>query len=398
MGDRLAVTGAAVVTSLGLTLDATWSSLVAGSSGIRLISRFDASGFRCRRAAEVSSLDPESLEVGRREASIMGQEALRLLKAARDAMSGAGLGGHEIEAERLGFFTAMDTVDPEVEDLLPAVAASVGADGVDYDRFFGGGYREIHPLWPLSTLNNVGFCLVCSYLRVLGENAVFSPGGEAAVTALAEAATVIREGRADVILVGGAGGDVSPGSLARDHLLAGEGTWLEDHPPGEAGAVVVVETEARAKERRVARLAVITGWGQGRDSEPSRGLARAVTASMTQAGLDPSEIDAIVVHGIEPDLWWEAGAFPGLRGRGSEMIPVWASESALGRLSAAAAAVDMCLGVQMLETGVVPPTLAPGGEIGSTGDIGRPEDIQRVMVGGCSRGGQCAAVILERAG
>ena len=75
----------------------------------------------------------------------------------------------------MGFFAAMGMVDPDVEDLRAAVRASGGAAGLDYEKFYGGAYREIHPLWPLAMLNNVGFCLAAMALGLRGENATFSP-------------------------------------------------------------------------------------------------------------------------------------------------------------------------------------------------------------------------------
>ena len=82
----------------------------------------------------------------------------------------------------MGFFAGMGTVDYHLEDLLPAVAKSLSQSGdLDYDRFFSAGYQEIYPLWPLGMLNNVAFCQAAIHFGLRGENAVFSPHGDAGI-------------------------------------------------------------------------------------------------------------------------------------------------------------------------------------------------------------------------
>jgi 3-oxoacyl-(acyl-carrier-protein) synthase len=211
------ITGAAVVSSLGPGLNETWEALMEGESGIAPLDSFDASAFPDARAALVKGLDPTDFGVKARELRIMGRHSLMLMKAALDAWEDAGLADRGVPMEGVGFFAGMGMVDHDVDDLLPAVKKSLTPDGrIDYRRFYEGAFREIYPLWPLSMLNNIAFCQVAIRLGIRGENAVFSPHGDSTIHAFYEAAGMIREGKAEMVLAGGVSEEVKPASLARD--------------------------------------------------------------------------------------------------------------------------------------------------------------------------------------
>jgi 3-oxoacyl-[acyl-carrier-protein] synthase II len=250
MADRVAITGAGAVSALGASAAATLAGWARGEGGIRPIADWDASGFACRAAARAARPDPETLGVHPRDARIMGAPALWLLQAGREAAAGAGLPAAGIPPEALGCFAAMGMVDPDAADLQGAVRKSRGEAGLDFGKFYAGAYREIHPLWPLAMLNNVGFCLAAIGLGLRGENATFSPSPDGTLTALAEAAAAVVEGRAAAVLAGGVGEAVSPWSLARAHLsavLSPAGACRPFAPgrdgfvPGEGGGLLVRE-------------------------------------------------------------------------------------------------------------------------------------------------------------
>ena len=163
----------------------------------------------------------------------------------------------------------MEAPDPLPEDLARAAFLSRRGEACDWPEFYGGAFREIHPLWPLAMLNNVGFAVAAQALGVWGENAVFSPAADMGARAVAEAAAALREGRCTVALAGGATDRLTPLGLARAHLLAGIPEGSAPAPdeallPGEAAGVLVLEREADAAARGAPALAVVAGWAFGR--------------------------------------------------------------------------------------------------------------------------------------
>jgi 3-oxoacyl-[acyl-carrier-protein] synthase II len=197
--DRVMITGAGIICSLGSHVPEVWDALISGKTGIGPIDEFDPSGFSCLLAAQVRPLDLSDLKIHPRDARIMDTPSYLLLKAALDAFRGARLEGTQIPREEIGFFAGMGMIDYDIEDLLPAVLKSLDATGgLDYSAFYSGGYTEVHPLWPLSMLNNIGFCQVGTNLDLQGENTVFSPHADSEWWR--RRGQVVLDGRAQVVV------------------------------------------------------------------------------------------------------------------------------------------------------------------------------------------------------
>ena len=391
MVDRAAITGAGAVSALGASAADTLAGLARGESGIRPIGDFDASGFACRNAARAARPDPEALGVHPRDARIMGAPALWLLQAGREAAAAAGLSAAGIPPEALGCFAAMGMVDPDVADLQGAVRKSRGEAGLDFGRFYAGAYREIHPLWPLAMLNNVGFCLAAIGLGLRGENATFSPAPDGTVTALAEAADAVVAGRAAAVLAGGVGEAVSPWSLARAHhsmTLSPTGacrpfaSGRDGTVPGEGGALLVLEKESAALARGAKPLAVVAGWGLAWDGDPARGWERAAGAALAMAGVTADSVKLVMAHGDgTPD--GDAAESAALRALGAAGTPVLAAKGALGHCGPGAPALAAAVAARILAGGPLPPPPAA-----------RPD---RILI--LTRGGEggAAALLLDAA-
>ena len=375
MADRVAITGVGAVSALGASAAATLAGLVRGDRGIRPIGDFDASGFDCRAAARAARPDPEALGVHPRDARIMGAPALWLLQAGREAAAGAGLPAAGIAPEALGGFAAMGMVDPDVADLQGAVLKSRGGSGLDFPRFYAGAYREIHPLWPLAMLNNVGFCLAAIGLGLRGENATFSPSPDGTVTALAEAAGAVSAGRAAAVLAGGVGEAVSPWSLARAHrsmALSPAGDCRPFAPdrdgtvPGEGGGLLALESESAARARGAKPLAVLAGWGLAWDGDPAAAWARAAGAALAMAGTPDVPPYLVMAHGDgTPDGdAAESAAIRRILGAAADAVPVLSTKGALGHCGPGAPALDAVLAALVLAGGPLPPPVAaPPGRI-----------------------------------
>jgi 3-oxoacyl-[acyl-carrier-protein] synthase II len=416
MGETVVITGAGLVTSLGLSLDETWAALVEGRSGICPIEGFPADGFRTKTAAQVRGLNAKALDIPPREERVVDTHTFMLIKCLRDAFNNSGLEGSSIDRDEVAFFAGMGGVDYRIEDLAPAIKASMDKDGgINYDKFYSDAFREIHPMWPLAMLNNIAFCQAAIALVLRGDNTVLSPHAEAGAQAIYESWASVAEGISPAALAAGVSEKFSPINLARE-TLAGttsasacrpfsaerDGTVL-----GEGCAVLALEGEAEASKRGAVPLAKITGYGEafawkGQSAPGADAITRAMRAALEDSGLKPSDVDVLIAHG-DGTQKGDASEIEAINEAFANTdVKVYSSKGALGHMLAGSPAVDVALAARMISDGKVPPTLGAeplDGKVkfGVVTGSALERDIRRVMVGCTSREGHCAALVVEAA-
>jgi 3-oxoacyl-[acyl-carrier-protein] synthase II len=424
MLDKVVITGTGLITSLGTGVSETWDALISGRSGIRLIDTFDVQGFDCKHAAEVQGLGPEDLNIHPRDSRIMEKHACMLMKSSRDAFSQSGLDTRSVAPEDIGFFAGMGMVDYNIDDILASILKSRDQDGMfKYDRFFSGGYREIHPLWPLSMLNNISFCQVAIDLGIKGENTVFSPHGDSGIHAIMEACNVVSEKSAEVALAGGVSEKISPQSLARfslsgilnttdseDTLYCNpfgknrQGTVL-----GEGCGILALELESSVEERQLHQFAAIAGYGtscelnKNAHCPTSKAISLSMEQALASADLRPSDIDVIIAHGdgTETGDRSESEAIHHTFTDCINQINAYSSKGSLGNLLAGAPGVDVILGICILENGIIPAVynaLPLDSDIFFNVVTQEPLKSypKRILINSRSHEGQCASIIIEK--
>ncbi len=411
-----------MVCSLGHSPSEAWDALLSGKHGIRPVEGFNVQGFDCRMAAQVRGLDPLELGIHSKDARIMDKHSYMLMKCTQDAFMQSKLHEASIPGEDIGFFVGMGMVDYEIEDLLQSVLKIRNSEGnINYDTFYLEGYQEIYPLWPLSMLNNITFCQAAISLDIRGENTVFSPHADSCVQAIAEGVKTIGDKKARVAIAGGVSEKVSPLSLTRAHLSnilntsdkTGEmmcrpfssdrkGTLL-----GEGCGILVLEPRSSAMNRGIPFVAMIAGYGAAceRSERPAPtvgALSHAMKQALANAAIQPSDIDAIIAHGdgtYEGDRN-EIEAIHHVFSDCIDRINVFSSKGALGNLLAASPAVDVILGIHMIESGIVPPTLNSFPRESSikfnlSSDQPLKNHPKRVMINSQSYEGPCSSLIIE---
>lgn len=227
---------------------------------------------------------------------ILGRHGRWLLQVAQAAHAAAGLAS--LPREQVGLCVALGMVDPDPEDLAPAVQASrEGGAGVSLERFHAGGFRAMHPLWPLSMLGNVAAGQVAIALDVRGDNTVLASDGLAGVRVLLEARRALEAGAARAVLAAAAAEPLSPASLARLSLAGASGAWRE---PGEGAAALALEEPGSA----AARGAPVAGWLVGASTraaapgEPAGGLlARVAAEALDEAGWPAAGVGVLLLSG-----------------------------------------------------------------------------------------------------
>ncbi|MEK6711073.1 MAG: beta-ketoacyl synthase N-terminal-like domain-containing protein [Nitrospinota bacterium] len=410
----LAVTGAGAVTAAGRGLDPLWRALLEGKAFPALDADPQLAGFAPIATARGPRLDPAALGADPRAARLMGRHTHMLLACVADALAEAGRDGRELRGEETGFFTGMDSVDPAEGDLEGAALASVEGGGWSPARFLAEGYRAIYPLWPLAMLNNIAHCQVAIQFGLRGENATFSPGPEAGVQAVAEAAGAVHEGRARAALAAGVGAVASARAVARyrERGLLLPGAGLGAGRPfaggpgailGEGAAALVLEAADRAGGRPA--LGRLAGWGAARAIEGRVSLSAAFRAAaegaLRSGGCGPEEVGLVLPHGGCQERM-EAAEIEALAGLFGPRRPLaLATKGALGHLLGGAPVTDLWLALRCLRERAVPPSPRRGE--GAEEVLRFPDQTERAgglrcaLVLSCGLDGVCGALLAAAA-
>ncbi|MBF0566790.1 MAG: hypothetical protein HQK89_16310 [Nitrospirae bacterium] len=438
MKDAPLITACGLVTPFGVSLEALWDALVSGKSAVGPIDAskagFDGDGFACKSAYHAISLMAEAPGVNPKDARIMNNHSYMLMKCSLDAFEGGKL--EFFQGTEIAFYAGLGMVDYEIPDLLPAVVKSLdkkgGAEGginvdvdnnvdvgigIDPDVFYSKGYHSIHPLWPLSMLNNIALSQVAVKLNLRGDSAVFSPHADSGAQAIIEGVNAIIEGFGKAAIAGGVSEKVNPLSVARGHLLGVLGGSCSPAPFsarrngtvfGEGAAMFAIEKSSTASSRPVEPLARISGWGLSYGTNHSFGgpasdaIASSMEKAMRMASLKPLDIDVIIANGdgtVDGDAE-EIRAINAFFGKTADKVKVYSSRGALGHLLAGAPAVDLAIASLILKNGLVPPTvtvLPIDGEVrfdlvvGSAARVGA----RRVLINALSYEGQSVSFIVE---
>lgn len=409
MSSRVALVAAAARTALGPDLDRTWEAVAAGRSALAPLVGFDASGFGDPWAAQIWSepATPEDDPAMR----ILGRHGHLLERVISDVHEHTGLA--RVPRDRVGLFVSIGMADSVVDDLAPAVLASRDESGrLDLGRFFGGGYRHVHPLWPLAALNNVAAGQISIDLDLQGDNVVLSSQADGSVRALLEAMYALQDGSTDAALAGAVAEPIGPASLARLALrgvlgagaaapLATEGAGVS---PGEGAAAFLLRREVALGTTRP--LAFLRGgattWGRAPDrpGPTEDAFRRAISRGLDAARLDGRDVDAVFLaaEGRAAQDAAELNAVLDVCGEapGPRLV---ATQGALGHTGCGAPAIDLALAVRTLVEGVVPPTVTrepvldrAAGRLGGIGGT-----LRHVLVLAAGHEGGVGALVLEAA-
>lgn len=368
---NVAITGIGAVSPHGLGAAALWAGLVAGRSAAAPIRSFDASGFPVTFACEVTATVGEGLPAKlRRQTDRFAQMAL---VAAAEALGQAGLVSHTQDDESL------IGVDPQ---RVGAVVAS-GVGGLwemteQHQRLLNQGPGRVRPYFSIAMPLNMAAGQIAIRHGVQGPvSAVVSAcasGGDAIGTGL----DLVRSGRADVVIAGGAEAAINPLTMA-GFAAAGAMSRRNSDPAGasrpfdvardgfvagEGAGIVVLERPAHAAARGASVLAHLVGYGATNDAhDPSRpapdgnGAARALRQAIHDADLSCQDIDHVNAHATSTRLN-DAAESSALTTVFRDHPPaVTANKSSIGHLLGAAGAIEAVATVLSLQAQQIPPTI-----------------------------------------
>jgi 3-oxoacyl-[acyl-carrier-protein] synthase II len=371
---EIVITGLGIVSPIGIGVDPFWDALAAGRSGIRLVDLFDASSLQVRFGGQVPDFDGKLYVRPRKSLKVMSREIQMGFAAADLAMADAGLTAEQIEPERFGVVFGGDMIYADLEDLEGTYRRSRVDGEFSFAAWSEAIQEELYPLWLLKHLPNMAASHIAIAHDARGPNNSIVLGDVSGLLAVAEAASVIQRGWADVMITGGTGCRLHPTALvARGDALLSHRTddYRRASRPfdrdrdglvnGEGAGVLILESREHA-ERRAARIRGRFLAAASRCEPAARragfsgsSLRQAIRAVCGTAGFAPADVGHVNAHGVstvEMDRAEAAAIAAEL-----DDVPVTAPKSSFGHLGAGGGVIEMAASILGLEHGLVPPTL-----------------------------------------
>jgi 3-oxoacyl-[acyl-carrier-protein] synthase II len=360
---RVVVTGVGVVSPLGLTADATWAGLVAGRSGVGTVEGLDLTGLPVRIGAQVLDLDAVAV-FGKRRARHLDRVVQLALVATAEAIEQSKL---DIQADphRVGvvYGTGIGGLGT-LEDGARTLA----------DR----GPEWVSPYLLPMLIPNMAAGQIAIEWGIRGYSTCTVSACSASAQAIGESMDLIRHGRADAVVCGGA--EAGHGRLGLAGFAAMKALSTRNDDPtrasrpfdagrdgfvmGEAAATLVLEEREAALARGATVLAEIAGYGSTSDAHhitaphpEADGATRSMLDALADAGLEPSQVGYINAHGTStvPNDRTETHAVH--RVWGDAAPPISSTKSMTGHTLGAAGALESVVCIQAMLHGRLPPTI-----------------------------------------
>jgi 3-oxoacyl-[acyl-carrier-protein] synthase II len=379
---RVVVSGLGVVSPNGIGKEAFWSACVNGTSGVKPITSFDASGHPVRIAAEVPDFDimPWVPQEHRKGMKIMGRAARFGVAASGMAVKDSGLELKREDPTRIGVVMGSGLVPIDLPDIAPLLAQALNQDGFQPTQLGQHCRDSLFPLWLLKYLPNMVAAHISLIHNAQGPNNTIVTACAAGTQAVGEAFRLIARDDADICLAGGADSRIDPllmlayrslGALSQALRAPAEvsrpfDAGRDGFVLGEGAGVLILEELEHARRRGAVIYAEVLGVGSSFDAyaitkpDPEAGgAARAMRWALQEARIDPSDVDYINAHGTSTRLndQMETMAVKRVFGEGASSLPLSSIKSMIGHLIGAAGAVEAAALALTLNDGVLPPTI-----------------------------------------
>ncbi len=412
MSRRVVVTGVGLVTPLGTGVEKNWKRLIAGESGIRRITRFDAeaAGMPCTIAGEVPDFNVEDW-LNRKDARKMDTFVQYGIAAAMMALRQSGLEIEDENAERVGVVIGSGIGGlPEIEKTVTA--------------FNAGGPRKISPFFITRAIINMTSGWVSMLTGAKGPNSATVTACASGTHAIGDAFEIIRRGQADAMLAGGAESCVCPTGIGgfcaakalstrNDEPQRASRPWDVDRDGfvlSEGAGVLVLEALESATARGADIVAEVGGYGMSGDAyhitapaPGGEGGARCMRAALKSAQMRPEDIDYINAHGTSTPAGdvGEAQGIESVFGSHARKLMVSSTKSMTGHLLGAAGGVEAAFSALAIKHGIVPPTINldhqdPECHLDFVPHTAREADLRAVISNSFGFGGTNASLLLKK--
>lgn len=408
---RIVVTGIGVVSPVGVGKTDYWNSLISGVSGIGRITHFDPTDFDVQIAAEVKGFDVTKW-IDRKESRRMDRFVHFGVAAALDAIEDAGLKITSANAERVGVLVGsgiggLRTLEDQCRVLVES------------------GPSKISPFLIPMMIADMASGHISIITGAKGPNSTVVTACATGAHALGDSLEIIRRGAADVMICGGTEAAVTQVGVAGFGNMKAMTSKYNDNPTkasrpfeagrdgfviGEGAGVVVLESLEHAEARGAHIYCELAGYGMSGDAyhmtQPAaggEGVARAMVAALSDAGVQPEEVGYINAHGTSTPLndKNETAALKKVFGDHAYKLAVSSTKSMTGHLLGGAGGIEAVAAALAIHSGQLPPTINydnpdPDCDLDYIPNVARTQQVEVAVSNNSGFGGHNAVIVMKR--
>lgn len=401
--NKVVVTGVNIISSLGLNVEENWNNILKGTSGVRRITLFDPSEEETQVAAEVNSKRLEHLSlqhIRKRSAKQMTRVTQMGYVCAKELIEKSGIDFDQYDKSRCAVILGVVTTGN----------SSVEKGTTSRNMIIKG-------------MNNALGAWIAMNYGLQGPNYSIATACSSSAYAIAQGCELIRSGRADMALVGGADSTINPEEISGFNQLYALSTE-NDRPKkaskpfskdrsgfviGEGAGLLVLESESSAKKRNAQIYAEVSGYGLMNEAynimtprADGKGMAQSIEQAIQDAGIQKQDVDYINAHGtstIQNDLY-ETMAIKDVFGQKAYHVPVSSIKSMLGHTIGAAGGIETIVTALSIHHNMLPPTINldnpdPDLDLDYVANQYRRVHISKALVNSFGFGGHNATLVLN---
>ncbi|MCK8500370.1 beta-ketoacyl-ACP synthase II [Myxococcus fulvus] len=368
---RVVITGTGLISALGTGTEKNWQALLAGTSGISLVTRFDPKKIDTRIAGEVRDFEPEKF-IDKREVRRMDLYAQYAMAAAAMAVEESGLpvgpdAPHGYVPERVGV-------------IVGSGIGGISSLEEQHRKGLEKGFDRLSPFFIIQMIVNMAPGLISMRYNCKGPN--WAPVSACATSAhaIGEAWKSIKLGETDAAIAGGAEAAITPLGLGGFSVMKALSTRNDDPAAasrpfdkdrdgfvmGEGAGMLVLEELEAAKKRGAKILAELVGYGANSDAyhvtQPApegEGAARCMRLALQSAGMNPEDVGYINAHGTSTPFndANETKAIKAVFGDHARKVAVSSTKSMTGHMLGAAGGYEGVVSALALSRNILPPTI-----------------------------------------
>ena len=412
MKRRVVVTGLSAITPIGIGKDEFWKSLMAGKSGIGLITQFDTTDFNCKIAGEVKGFD--FADYGdRKEGKRMDRVTQFAVAAGKMAVADAELDLAKEDVDRIG--VCVGTGIGGIHTFLDAAT-----------KLNEKGPGRISPFFIPMEIPNMPAAQIAIDLGVKGPNTAIVTACSTGSDCIGEALRTIQYGDADVMIAGGTEAAISPiavagfdnmKALSRNNEAPEKASCPFDKKRsgfvmGEGCGLIVVEELEHAKKRGAHIYAELVGYGHNSDAyhitapDPEGDMqVKCMEMAIKDAGLTPDDVDYVNAHGTSThrnDLN-ETNCCKRVFGERAKQVPISSIKSMTGHLLGGAGGVEAVATILTIKNGMIPPTInyedvdvEEGMDLDYVPNVARKADVNVALSNNFGFGGHNAILCIKK--
>ena len=413
MSRRVVITGAGVVSSLGMGIDQFWGSIKEGKNGISEVTRIDVSNLQTKVAAEIKDFDA-SLYIDKKEARRMDRYNQFAMVAAKMAVENSQLNLEALDLDKCGVIVGSGVGGLETLEDQHSVMLNKGVG-------------RVSPFFIPMMISNMAAGRIAIEYGFRGFNECVVTACATGNNAIGDAFKVIERGDADVMITGGAeacitmmsfAGFCSMGAMTKNPdpntACRPFDTDRDGFIPGEGAAILVIEEMEHAIKRGANIIAEIVGYGCTCDAyhitaphPEGDGGAKSMQMAINDAGITPDQIGYINAHGTSTPLNDPTEVkivkrvFGDHADKNANKLARSSTKSMTGHLLGAAGAIEAVITAMALKDGFLPPTINvknqdPECDIDCVANTGRYVDIKYALSNSLGFGGHNATLCLKK--